>query len=273
MAKFRRFVKRAGRKAWKAIKKVTGDRYGRGWKQISTKGIPQMVKDINYLKSAINSEKLRFTLNTSQTAPTAIGQINGNAVGYHGQDITPTPSQGDGYNNRTGSSIKLHSSNLRFMFVEQANTMSDLRFKVMLFEVKGKPTTAATAANEIFQANPFTGIIDYNSTRNPDYYKDYKLLRIRHAKIPMNPASLVGQTGIKEIRVGMKYKSRHVRWDKNTSVVTSGQIIMFVFCDSGNCETTASTLVSPYNNTSIPVKGVLTGGLLNYYIDHFYYDN
>lgn len=273
MTKFRSYVKRAGRKAWKAVKKITGDRYGRGWKQISTKGIPQMVKDINYLKSAINSEKLRYNISTSQTAPQAIGQIQGNAVGYYGFDITPNPVQGDGYNNRTGSSIKLHSSNLRFLFTEQTNAMSELRFKVMLFEVKGNTTTAVTAASEIFSANPFTGIIDYNSTRNPDYFKDYKLLRVRHCKIPMNPASIAGQIGTKEIRIGMKYKNRHVRWDKNTTVITSGQIIMFVFCDAGNCETTASTLVAPYSNTSIPVKGVLTGALMNYYIDHFYYDN
>lgn len=273
MTKFKKYVKRQSRRAWKAIKKFTGDRYGRGANQIISKGIPQMARDIKMLKSVINSEKLRFVLNTSQTAPETLGQIKANAIGYYAGDITPTPSQGDGYNNRTGSSIKLHSSNLRFLFQEQSATMSDLNFKVMLFEVKGKTTTPATAVSEIFNVNPFTGIIDYNSTRNPDYFKDYKLLRTRHCKIPMNPASIAGQTGIKEIRIGMKYKSRHVRWDKNTSVITSGQIVMFVFVDSGNADPAVAPSSAPYNNTSIAVQGANTGAKMSFFIEHYYYDN
>lgn len=270
MAKFRQFVKRAGRKAWKAVKKITGDRYGRGWKQISTKGIPQMVKDINYLKSAINSEKLRYVI-APGTSPTGIGQINGNAGGHIALDITPTPTQGDGYSNRTGSSVKLHSSNFRFFFTEQSSTMSDLRFKIMVFKVQGNATTAATAFSEIFNANPFTGIVDYNSSRNPDYFKDYKLIKTKYCKIPMNPASLVGQQGVKEVRFGMKYRNHHVRWDKNTAVITSGQLVMFIFCNSGNAGAVPTS--APWNGASIPVQAISTGGLENHYIEHYYYDN
>lgn len=258
------------KKAWKAIKKYTGDRYGRGWNEISTKGVSQMVKDINYLKSAINSEKLRFIINPG-TSTTALGQIAGNAPGYIAADITPTPTQGDGYNNRTGSSIKIHSSNYKFFFTEQSSTMSHLKFKIMIFRVNGNSTTTATAISEIFNANPFTGIIDYNSSRNPDYFKDYKLIKTKYADIPMNPASLVGQQGVKEIRFGMKLRNYHVRWDKNTSVITSGQLLMFIFCNSGN--TGAVPTSAPYNGASIPVQAASTGALENHYIEHYYYDN
>lgn len=264
-------VKKYAKKAWKVVKKVTGDRYGRGWKQISTKGIPQMVKDINYLKSAINSEKLRFVVASSPTSPTGLAQINGNAPGYIALDITPTPTQGDGYNNRTGSSIKIHSSNFRFMFTEQSSTLSPLRFKIMIFEVKGNTTTTSTAMSEIFNANPFTGFIDYNSSRNPDYFKDYKLLKTAYTGLSLNPASLVGQQNVKELRFGMKFKNRHVRWDKNTSVITSGQLIMVILCNSGNWG--AAPTAAPYNAQTVPVQAASTGALENHYIEHYYYDN
>jgi len=268
---FRKNVKKYARKAWKVVKKVTGDRYGRGWKQISTKGIPQMVKDINYLKQAINSEKLRFVIASSATSPIGVGQIKANAPGYFTTDITPTPSQGDGYNNRTGSSIKLHSTNMRFCFTEQNATATTLRFKIFIFKPK-MDTLPATAVSEIFNANPFTGFIDYNSTRNPDYFKDYQLVRFKRVTIPMNPASLTGQVGVREARVGLKYKSHHVRWDKNTSIITGGQLIMVVFCDTGNDGAVTPT-VAPYNSQTVPMQNASSGAFMMYNIEHFYYDN
>lgn len=273
MTKFKRYVKRQSRRAWKAIKKFTGDRYGRGANQIIRKGIPQMVKDINMLKSVINSEKLRINLSSSATSPSSIGQINGNAPGYQVLDITPNPTQGDGYNNRTGSSIRLHSSNIKFMFHQQASTMSPLRFRIELYEVVGNTNTTLGAVSEIYSANPFTGMIDYNSSRNPDYFKDYKLLRTRRFTMPLDPASVSAQTMVKDVRIGMKYRSRHVRWDKNTSVVTSGQLIMVILCDTGNASNGTAPTISPYNSATVPIQGINTGALMSYYIDHYYYDN
>lgn len=269
--KIKRYVKKGAKNAWKAVKKYTGDRYGRGWKQISTKGIPQMIKDINQLKAVINSEKLRYTIASSSTTPNNVAQINGNSAGHHTFDVTPQPTQGDGYNNRTGASIKIHSSNFQFLFTEQTNTMSDLRLKIVLFEVKGNSTTAATAVSEMFLANPFTGIIDYSSARNPDYFKDYRVLKTKFVKIPMNPASMTGQFAVKPIRFGMKYKNRHVRWDKNTSVITSGQMFCVIFCDVGNFG--AAPTIAPYTSATIPIQSTLTGAQLMYNIDHYYYDN
>lgn len=270
MAKFRQFVKRTGRKAWKAVKKITGDRYGRGWKQISTKGIPQMVKDVQYLKSILNSEKQRYVISPG-TSTTGLGQINGNATGYITADVTPIPTQGDGYNNRQGASIKLHSSNFRFMFTEQGSTLSNLKFKVQIFRVLGKPTTAAAAVLDIFNVNPFTGIVDYNSSRNPDTFKDYKLLKTAYSSIPMDPASLVGQQAVKELRFGMRYRNNHIRFDKNTTTVTDGQLIMVIFCNAGNVG--ALPTLAPWNGASIPVQAAGSGALENHYIEHYYYDN
>lgn len=264
-------VRKYAKKAWKAVKRATGNRYGRGFNQIMTKGVPQLVKDVQLLKSVINSEKLRYTIASSSTTPANVAQINGNSAGHHTIDVTPQPVQGDGYNNRTGSSIRLHSSNFQFLLTEQTNTMSDLRFKMILFEVQGNSTTAATAISEMFLANPFTGIIDYNSARNPDYFKDYKVLKTKLVKIPMNTASTAGQFAIKPVRFGMKYKSRHVRWDKNTSVVTSGQLFCVILCDVGNFG--AAPTIAPYTNATIPIQGTLTGAQVMYNIDHYYYDN
>lgn len=258
------FVKSLAKKAWKATKRITGNRYGRGYSQIMKKGVPQMVKDINYLKSVINSEKLRLTYNTP--TPQAFGQVNGNVTAIHQFDITPNPSQGDGYNNRTGSSIKLHSTNIAFQFSQQASAISGAKFKIYIVQIIGSPEPLATTAANFFIANPFNTVVDINSSRNPDYFKNYKVLRTKTVRLSSD--STTSMTAMKSIRLGLKYKSHHVRWDKNSNtVITAGQIVMFIVADSGNMSgSTVSTL-------EVPVKATNTGAFVQYAYDHYYYDN
>lgn len=267
MAKnWKSYAKKQVGRAWRAGKRFVKKRY------LRKGGLQNVMKDVAMLKSVINSEKLRYTIASSATSPIGVGQIAANAPGYYVADITPALTQGDGYNNRTGSSVKLHSANLRFLFTQQASTLSPLKFKIQIYKVVGNTNTTLGAVSEIFSANPFTGMIDYNSTRNPDYFKDYKLVKTAYASIPLDPASLTAQKGLKEMRFGLKFKSHHLRWDKNTSVLTNGQLIMVVFCNSGNSSGTAPT-ITPYTSSTVPVQDINSGGLMNYYIDHFYYDN
>lgn len=249
-------------KAWKVIKKVTGNRYGRGTEQILTKGIPQMVNDISYLKSVINSEKLRISVTPGGAQ--GVGQTSG-AYLY---DITPYPLQGDGISNRTGSSIKLHSSSIRFQISQQANTLTPIKLKILIVEIKG-PTRSDTSTilSQMFLPNPFNSLIDFNSSRNSDYMKDFRVIRQVTYTLPLDPASLTTQTVVVEKRLGLKYKNRHIKFNQNGQVIASGQLYMIMLADVGNATGTVTSV------TNVITNAVNTGCYVNYFVDHYYYDN
>lgn len=259
---FRKYLRKQGRRAWRAVKKFTGDRYGRGFKQLVKKGIPQMVKDVKMLKSVINSEKLRYTY----TPNSAIGV--GQTTGAYLQDITPYPSQGDGINSRTGSSIRLHSSNIRFQISQQASTFTAIRLKVMLIQIRGpQRTDTATILSQLFLSNPFNSLIDFNSSRNPDYMRDFQILRQTTFTLPNDQASIATQTTLIDKRIGMKYKNYHVRFNQNSNTNASGQMYLLIMADVGNASGTVTT------PTNVITNAINTGAYVNYFVDHYYYDN
>lgn len=267
MAKtWKSYAKKQGRRAWKAIKKFTGDRYGRGASQIVSKGLPQLARDVKMLKSVINSEKLRVTINNT-TNPDSVGQVTSNSTGMWIKDITPAPAQGDTVNGRTGRSIKVHSSCLKFQFYQQTATYQPIKLVVEIYKIPGTPmTTAATIQAQGFQVNPFNGVIDYNSSRNPEYFRNLQLVRRKYVTLPTDPGSVASQTTLREVVIPLRYKSHHVKFANDGTGVATGQILCIIRADSGNIGGTASTL-------NIPVKEVNTGAYFNYYIDHYYYDN
>ena len=75
-----------------AIKKFTGNRYGRGSKQLITKGIPRLYKDVMMMKNLFNVEKKQYNNYTSSYIQT--GSIDQNSSGHLCIDITPSPAQG-----------------------------------------------------------------------------------------------------------------------------------------------------------------------------------
>lgn len=262
----KRYVKKYAKKAWKSIKRITGNRYGRGYNEIMTKGVPQMVKDINYLKEIINSEKLRLTISNTGS-PDSVGQVTSNSTGMWIKDITPAPGQGDTVNGRTGRSIKLHSSCLKFQFYQQAATYQPVKMVIEIYKLVGTPlTTAAAIQAQAYQPNPFNGIIDYHSSRLPEYFRNFRLVRRKYVVLPTDPGSVTQQTTLREVTIPIKYKSHHVKFANDGTGVALGQILCIIRADSGNIGGTASTL-------NIPVKEVNTGAYFNYFFDHYYYDN
>lgn len=263
MARTSKFVKRIAKKAGSAIKK----RYFKG-KGYSKPKLVQMAKDVMLLKKMVNAEKKRFVISSVSQA---FGQVNANANGYYALDITPTPSQGTTSITRNGNSIRLHSSYLQFQFAQQSSANQPIKGEILLFRVNGdNVSNVSTWLNSYFNANPFiTGanIIDYNSTTNPDFYKTGTI--IRRKKFTMAVDQISGQLMLTTVKVGMKYKSHHVRYQADGNQVPSyGQIFMMIRVDSGNSSTTtASTLGGIY------VPQTNTGLQVSHNITHYFYDN
>jgi hypothetical protein len=228
----------------------------------------QMAKDILALKSVINSEKKRFTFPSS--GPLNFGQVNVNASGHYALDMTPIIGEGVTYSTRNGASIKLSSSFLEFQFYQQTNRSSGMRFKLYFVQVKGAIQTTSTFVSQFLNPNPFVSgtIYDYNSTTNPDYFGQYKIIYTKD--VYLKDDSTTSDIIIKDVKIPLKYNKglgHHIRYNGDTNTVADGQLMLLIVADSGNFASGVSSIAN------IPIIGGLTGANMNINFTHYYYDN
>lgn len=232
-------------------------------------GVKNIVKDVMFLKSMLNAEKKRF--NESYTNQT-VAQVDGNSSGHLCLDVTPDPVSGAGYAQRTGASIKIHSMFTRIQAYQQSATNHPIRIKCFLVKVKGTPQNTTFFIQQFLQSNPFvsgTGsdTFDYYSSRNPDFFKQYEVLRTCTLKVYGDQLS--NQTQIADRKMGMKPKSLHIRFDKDTTNVSENQLMFVAVADSGN--SSGSTTSSA--TSGVPVTAQNTGCSISWATDWYYYDN
>lgn len=231
-------------------------------------GAAQLYKDVQLLKSMINAEKKRIEGNVNYTT---IGQCNGNAdTGYLITDITPAVAVGTNLNQRTGSSIKLSSMWLRMQFSHMSSAVSPVNLRIYVIRVKGDAQTVnATLANKFLVADTISTYTDYNSYRNPDYFKDFEVLLDK--KIKMEPDQFSGQMMVKDVNyiISFKYRDGHIRYDQNTTNTSSGQLVLLIVSSNGN--KSASTAQTTSGN--VVNSGINTGQAVSASIKSYYFDN
>lgn len=239
----------------------------RMWRKKKSSGmLKKLSAKVRMLQRTVKKEEKK-RIHTYSATPNALGQVAGNLNGGWKLDITPDPSQGDGYYDRSGSAITAVSSQLRFQISNQSACNQPSRFKIQVFRIMGTPWTSPTFYNTIFDTNLSSGIVDYNSSFNPDYRPVYKLLRTKTVYMPAS--QYAGQTRVKEVSLNIKYgKTGHnIRFNGNTTDVLDGQIICLIRCDNGNNSAlTASTL-------NVPISAINTGYYVNHYMTHYFKDN
>lgn len=239
-------------KIWKGVRKVTGDRYGRYNGKSSSLGynIPKIVSDVKALGAMINAEKKRLEVVSPQYF--VAQNLNLTNSGHNITDITPVVSQGVTHNTRNGSSIKLHSTIMKFQMVQQANQVADLKVKIYIIRTTGLPTGFNIA--NFLDVNPFNSRYDFNSSRNIDRMTMFKIVQTRTITVKGDTAT--GAVNTKEFMIAWKHKGdSHIRYDKDTNIVTKGQFFMIMVADNGDYGT--------------PQSGVTVQHTLR----HFYYDN
>lgn len=258
------------KKQWKAAGRIAYKKTGlvnpiKKGKISSTR----LIKDVQMMKALLNVEKKRV-VNYSTSGASLIGQVNGNSSGHYLVDVTPLPPQGTGYNQRTGNSIKWCSSHYDIQLVQQSNTNSPLKIKYYFVKVLGTPYSGMSAVvPQFINFNPFvTGgtVYDYNSARNPDYFKDFKV--VKSGTIYMAPDPQSATTMIKTLKLGFKLDNHHVRWSVDNSTLSQGQIFLLMVADNGNINaSTVSTL------GGIPNTNSQTGVIFNYIRTDYFVDN
>lgn len=261
----KKYLKRTGKRVGRVLKK----RYFSG-KGYNKPKLNQMYKDIQAVKSVLNTEKRRVE---NSIGGQALGQCNVNNNGFYSWDATPVVTEGVAYNQRIGSSLKLCSSHFSFQFIQMSACVTPIKGEIWMVLHKGAPTlTPGTYPVQIFNPNVFiTGasIVDLNSNLDPDYFGRYKI--IRRKKFSISADSFSTQPIIKTLKLGIKYfgkKGHHVRFNDDGTTVTDGQLVMFVLLDGGNSSTTTNSTLG-----NITQAAFNTGLFMNASWTHYYYDN
>lgn len=235
----------------------------------SKKRKPQKSKT-NVIQAMLKPEKKHK--NTSG-AGNVVGQCNINASAYGAYDITPLCASSTTYGGRTGSKIVLTSSYIQMQFSDQANRNSPIRGSIYIFKTMEPQSSPGTFTASMFNYNPFAGggfsIIDYNSNYNIDQLQNWKLIRKKN--FIHKPDSVTNQVGVSSFTIPLKYnkgKGHLIQYDKDSTTIIDGQILMVVLLDNGNVNTT-----SPSTLSNIPNLGISSGLKFDYNIEHYYYDN
>lgn len=255
-------VRDVGRK----IYKVTGlvNPYKKG--KVSS---ARIIKDIAMLKGIINSEK--FRVESQPCDQQGVGQVNQNGSGHYLADFTPLPSQGDGYNNRQGNSIRWKSSHYSFFFQRQSGSSGPVNVKIQLIKVIGEAySTPSSILGKFIEPNRWISggtVYDTASDRKPEYFKQYRVLRTIKVNFPALAVTGTGGATQKIINFGLKLPNHHVKWNNNSNTLADGQVLCLVTCDTGNMAGAASTLDSIANTAAS------TGLLMSVNKIDYYYDN
>lgn len=246
-----------GKKLWKKAGTAIKKRY------IRNGGLRQLSKDVAIVKSMINAEK-KYTFTNIATT---VGQCSVNAdSGYYATDITPIPSEGITQTSRNGASIKVSSMILRCQLVQQTNLNTDMRVTIYIIKNFQNNTINAALVNQFLVPDAISTMTDYNSIRNPDYFKLFRVIAKKSYKLSNDSAT--SQNQLKDFQINLSFKNHHVRFNADTNTVASGQIWMLVVADTGNKDgTTASTL------TNVGNTAVNTGARFICSIRNYYYDN
>ena len=256
-------VKKYFKRAVSVVKKAAKKRY------VAKAGglrMTQLYKDVALVKKSLNVEKKN--IQSIVTSNINVGQCSVNAdTGQAFYDVTPAITQGVGYDQMTGNSVKLTSMALFGQIKQMSATQHPMRIKVCLFRTVGQPQPVNTiqVSNLLFDKNPITTCTDYNSQRNVNFFKDYKIIKTQYVYLQPDPTS--GELMIKDFKFIMKM-SHHLKWNNNTTTLTNGQLGIAFFADSGNTSAvTASTL------PNIPIQKINSGATVQFYTKFYYVDN
>jgi len=141
-----------------------------------------------------------------------------------------TFAQGTTATTINGQSIKITSLKFRYRLTQQSALVSAFRYKIVFFECANAtiPPLNGTTLAQIYNADPITTYIDYNSERNPDYLQTYKQI---HSFSSLMPAD--NYAGIANYESGHRWiyggkKTRHIRFDSSLNILNNNVIIVFL---------------------------------------------
>jgi len=225
--------KRMVRKATKFVKKVN--------RHPITKGIASVAKIAQMVK-LLNVEKKRVDITFSNIN---FSQFNGVGIaGYSALAITPTIIQGITGSTRNGNSVKLVSACFDFQFTQQANALnnSNIKWYIVCMPDYGSAPVANSIAGRLLEVNPFSSVIDYHSSRDPEYFSSLKI--IKSGTVKMLADQLTTQTYYAQRKIPLKL-SHHLKYNSDASSITTKNAFFMIFTqDQGDTNIATGATVS-----------------------------
>lgn len=200
--------------------------------------------------------------------------------GWCSMDITPYPSENNGFSGREGSMLTLQSSYMQFKFTQQSsNTLTPIKIRMTIVQVMGAPQTSNGAMESYYlnsalpngsAINANAGIIDYNSNISPDQRGQFRVLYNKTTTLWQD--NIDAGLQVRNHVIKMRYnrgKGQQVRFLQNTTQVTHGQMLMFITADAGN---TAGNAFTGAGNATLVNNSANSGATMNFNICHYYTD-
>jgi hypothetical protein len=250
--------------AWKKTarqveKKVFGSggakrRYGIGKGKGGIK-IDAIAKDLMMIKSRLNVEK-KEKREVEITAGT-VGQVFNDLNGYWFQDITPSLGQGTGADERVGNSLKMTGCNLNFQFMGQSQTLTGRKIKIGLYRVRdpslGPSDYSSDITTDVLDANPLTGLLDYNAAKAYRNSKNDGIACIREKTVYIPKVEVLDRSGGNSADYDFEkaYKTLNfpvklndlIRYEQDNDNLPNGfRYVILVRADCGNSGTTGSNI-------------------------------
>lgn len=220
------FHKRVSRFVRKTVKKNYGT--------FAKPKLSNIAKDISMLKHLVNVEKKKTDVTLS--TPTGIGQFQQTSLATTGcfvQRLTPTIAQGVASNQRTGNSLKLVSAMVNMNFVQQTSNADSMKLKWYIINVPEEDMGLSDVENKFFEENPFSGVIDYNSSRDPEYFTQFKVVRTGNVYLKADPTHLTPSSNA-NVKCPLRL-NHHLKYNANdTEVSTKNQFYLYIIADRGD---------------------------------------
>jgi len=211
-------------------KRVAKKAYGAAKKRYVKKGGPNVAnitKDVMMLKRLINVEKKRFDM--TSPSPITFGQTAGAGItGAQVVAISPTVAEGAQGNQRNGISFKIVSACLDLYFNQSVNAVNGgrIRWWMVMKPDNGINIVPANVMAQMLENNPFSGVVDYHSPRDAEYFSSYRV--IKQGTVNLVPDSLTGQIAFQQRKYPLKITA-HQRFQGDASTVTTKNAFFLIF--------------------------------------------
>jgi len=266
MAGYRKFARKFVRKGARYAKKRytrKGAGYGSGVR------LNKLASDLRLIKNSLNTEKKY----ADQQTVFDIAQVDGNSFGGMTNWVTPNITPGtSGIAERVGNSIKLTGLAIKFQLMAKDPNfrVSQGKFRFIIFEALDHDVTAIEALEDMLENNQITGLRDYNSERDLQQFKNFRIYCNKSFTIPNGNATGNAQyheTTFMSRSFAMKM-NHHIKYQHGTATQVSGKLFFAILMDHGNKSATVAS-----TNSNIPITDVDTGYKMNLVIRNWYVDN
>ena len=242
----------AGKKNKRRVKRATKviDKIGKYKNRVST--VAQLAAlGLNGMR-LLNIEKKRIDVAPNQTG-TAFALTNGALSGAYNSDITPLISEGITGSSRNGLSLKLVSACMDIQIKQQASTVNQFRYKYFIVcrPDASQTLSADNAFNLFFEVNPFSGVRDIHSNRDPEYFHMFRVIKTGRGSLSQD--QITSGVALNQWKIPLRL-NHHLKYNTDISTTTTkNQLYLFFVADSGD------------------IAG--TGGIAFYNVRYYYVDN